>query len=195
MAVTGRRMGDVIVGLSILFLGLLIIARIETGHGVTLHGPFVAVDGDTLADRGLLLRLRGIDAPEIGQTCSGEDGQFDCGALARAALEQFLRADVFTCFGHEGDVDRYGRRLVTCQSRTQDLGREMVAAGLAVSDGAYHIAERQARQDRLGLWAGTFERPQDWRRRRMVETREQAGWFQTFLVEPLVGWFARGDLP
>ncbi len=52
MAVTGRRMGDVIVGLSILFLGLLIIARIETGHGVTLHGPFVAVDGDTLADRG-----------------------------------------------------------------------------------------------------------------------------------------------
>jgi endonuclease YncB( thermonuclease family) len=40
----------------------------------------------------------------------------------------------------------------------------MVRQGMAVSFGAYHAEEAQAREARAGVWAGSFERPKDYRR-------------------------------
>ena len=39
----------------------------------------------------------------------------------------------------------------------------MVSAGWAVAYGAYDLEERRARAAGAGAWAGTFERPADWR--------------------------------
>ena len=55
-------------------------------------GPARAVDGDTLEVGGEEVRLYGIDAPELHQTCRRGDEEWSCGAiaarqLARAAAE------------------------------------------------------------------------------------------------------------
>jgi endonuclease YncB( thermonuclease family) len=39
----------------------------------------------------------------------------------------------------------------------------MVSEGLAVSSGRYWTEEASARHDRLGIWAGDFDAPRDWR--------------------------------
>jgi endonuclease YncB( thermonuclease family) len=49
-----------------------------------------------------------------------------------------------------------------------DIGEAMVRAGFALNfkDGRYLAAEAEARAHRRGMWRGSFERPEDWRRRK-----------------------------
>ena len=70
--------------------------------------------------------------------------------------------------------DRYGRALATCSTdRVGDVGEAMVRAGLAVNflGWRYQLAQLQARAQKRGGWRGTFETPQDWRRRRRTADR------------------------
>jgi endonuclease YncB( thermonuclease family) len=187
VAVISRRLRDVLVGGGMLFLALLIIAKLETQHAIRSSGPFTVVDGDTLSDEGQRLRLRGMDAPELGQICTRPSGTYDCGQSARAGLIRLIEKGSVECFGPGGEQDRYGRTLVTCRSGEDDLGQQMVLLGLAVADGDYHMAEVEARSGQRGIWAGSFERPQDWRRRQRLEEREPGGWLQAFLSRVL-GW-------
>jgi endonuclease YncB( thermonuclease family) len=62
--------------------------------------------------------------------------------------------------------DRYGRPLVHCWVGDLDLGREIVRLGWAVSEFGkeYRQDEEIAHAAQLGAWAGTFERPRDWRK-------------------------------
>lgn len=193
MAVISRRLRDVVVGGGILFLALLIIAKLENVQAIRTRGPFVVVDGDTLAEEGRRLRMKGIDAPELGQMCDRPSGSYDCGMAARAELILLLRGAPTECFGQEGDEDRYGRLLVTCRRGAVDLGHQMVAAGLAVADGDYHMAELQARKSGEGIWAGSFDRPEDWRRLQRLEATEPGGWLQTLTFDAVGRWFRGND--
>lgn len=129
----------------------------------TLAGLPRAVDGDTLAFAGRRVRLAGIDAPELGQTCERDGAGYDCGREAQRFLAAMLEKGRAECRGNE--EDRYGRLLVRCVSATTDLNAAMVRAGWAVSYGGYEIEERIARDDHAGLWAGSFDRPSNWRAR------------------------------
>ncbi|MDH4438895.1 MAG: thermonuclease family protein [Rhizobium sp.] len=191
VAVRGRRIRDAVVITACLFLALLIIARMENEQAVRSRGPFSVIDGDTLAKAGRRLRLAGIDAPELGQMCERKSAAYDCGLAARARLIVLLKDPTVECFGGASDEDRYGRALVHCRSGTLDIGQKMVRVGLAVADGDYHMAERDAWDAGLGVWAGAFERPEDWRRRQALEAKEPSGWLQTFLSWLTAGWFER----
>ncbi|WP_244474717.1 MULTISPECIES: thermonuclease family protein [unclassified Rhizobium] len=193
MAVTGRRLRDALVGAGMLFLALLIIAKLENAQAIRTRGPFVVVDGDTLTEEGRRLRINGIDAPELGQMCDRPSGSYDCGMAARAGLVLLLKGAPVECSGQEDDEDRYGRLLVTCLKGAVDLGHEMVAAGLAVANGDYHMAELRARKAGYGIWAGSFERPEDWRRLQRLEAREPGGWSQTLTFDALGRWFRGSD--
>jgi endonuclease YncB( thermonuclease family) len=129
----------------------------------TLAGAPRAVDGDTLAFGERRVRLVGIDAPELGQTCERDGADYDCGREARRFLAGLVEKGQCECSGNE--EDRYGRLLVRCVSATTDLNAAMVRAGWAVSYGGYEAEERIARDDHSGLWAGTFDRPAAWRAR------------------------------
>lgn len=183
-----RRMRDGVVALAILALALLIIAKLENGQALRFNGPFLAIDGDTLLTKGERLRLEGIDAPELGQVCARPDGiPYACGADARRALMDLVDGGGWECSGTARD--RYDRLLVICRRDVDELGRLLVASGVAIADGRYLAEERMARQAGQGVWNGTFEQPADWRRARKLEEVEQVGWVRALLPRWMSNWF------
>lgn len=158
-----RILRDVVVGVSMLLLALLIVAKLEKDNEVRVSGTFDVVDGDTLSSRDGRLRLSGIDAPELSQVCKDKGRDWPCGQSARQALAALMGSVAVTCAG--AARDRYDRLLVVCRSATSDINAQMVLTGMAVAHGAYQAEERMARNGQVGLWSGPFERPGDFRRR------------------------------
>jgi endonuclease YncB( thermonuclease family) len=134
-----------------------------------LAGAARVVDGDTLEVRGEKLRLQGIDAPELAQTCEAAGRPVPCGKLAAEHLDELIGSRTLNC-AVEGR-DRYGRGLARCQAGGRDVAEAMTRDGWALSDrrysdGRYHGAETVARASRRGIWAMDFEDPAQWRARR-----------------------------
>lgn len=128
--------------------------------------PVEVVDGDSLRRQGQEIRLSGIDAPEYRQTCRDADGlDYACGRRAREVLSAIIKRRDVHCVSAERD--RYDRAVSSCTIGDIDVGREMVREGWAIviRNSPYGGAEREARQARRGLWAGTFERPAEYRAR------------------------------
>jgi endonuclease YncB( thermonuclease family) len=160
---------------TVVLLALLVLTLLVLLVDALAAEPFVlagmprVVDGDTLELDGQRIRLAGgVDTPELAQLCRRASGaEYHCGARALVALEDFLAGRRVVCRGE--DRDRYGRLLARCQVGGVDLGGWLVAQGWGVVDARYgteHLPqEAAARGRRLGLWAGTFERPAEWRRR------------------------------
>ncbi len=183
-----QRLRDLVLGLAILALALLVIAKLENEQALRFAGRFWAVDGDTLGAEGERLRIEGIDAPELGQFCDGADGvPYACGKEARRNLRALVSEGGWECSGTRRD--RYDRLLVVCKRGLDNLGEMLVAAGSVVADGRYLAAEAGARSAGAGIWKGRFERPSDWRRQRQIEEAELGGWVETFLPRWMVHWF------
>lgn len=127
-----------------------------------LTGPVRVVDGDTLVLDGHRIRLSGIDAPEIAQSCERNGAAYRCGEAAASALRELVAGGPVAC--RLSGRDRYDRALGRCSAGGQDLGAALVRSGLAVAYGGYAAEESEARARRAGLWAGTFQRPSEWRR-------------------------------
>lgn len=159
-----RRIAD-IVGVILLFaLTALAAAVFDELSMQDMSGKAYAVDGDTIRLHGERIRLAGIDAPELDQQCLRGGISRDCGREAQRHLARLIATGKTDCRGNERD--RYGRLLMRCICDEKDVNRAMVLAGWAVAYGDYGDAERAARRDRSGLWAGEFDRPSDWRARR-----------------------------
>lgn len=159
---------DVVVAVTIVvcLLALAILMR-----EVRFAGNAYAVDGDTIVMGSRRIRLRGLDAPELRQTCQRGVVAYRCGEEARAALRALI-ADRNVACAVRGR-DRFQRDLATCEAGGADLGLTLVKRGLAVAYGAYADEEREAREARRGIWAGPFEPPQAWRRRHADGERSQ----------------------
>lgn len=127
------------------------------------------IDGDSLRADGKKIRLIGIDAPELWQTCrDAQAREWPCGQAAKARLTALVSRGKVACT--ERGQDRYGRTLAVCSAGDiADLGEALVREGYAVNyrryTSDYLAAEREARAARRGLWQGEFESPEDWRRR------------------------------
>lgn len=147
-----------------MLFGLLavLVARLDQADQQTQQGIAIVNDGDSITLGGKRIRLLGIDAPEYTQTCQRDGAGYACGRQAREALVQLIGKRPVSCSGTRHD--RYGRFLGTCMAGNVDLNRAQVAAGWAVAYGGYESEEAAARTAKAGIWAGTFDRPQDWRR-------------------------------
>lgn len=168
-----RSLRDGVVGVSMLLLALLIVAKLDRKAERDFAGELVVVDGDTLSNRQGRARLEGIDAPERSQTCKGRDGvAWRCGAEARRRLAGLLAAPDFLCKG--GALDRYGRLLVRCRAGEIDVNALMVREGFAVAYGGYSAEEAAARRAGSGIWNGSFDRPEVWRRANGLDAGEMA---------------------
>ena len=127
----------------------------------TLDGSAKVVDGDSLILEGERLRLSGIDAPELAQSCTRNGQAWSCGRASRNALRNKLRGQSVTC--KSGGFDRYDRWLAVCRAGGEELNAWMVEQGWAVDYGGYAREEASARRKNVGIWEGEFENPQEWR--------------------------------
>lgn len=155
-----------------LWLAAAIIGRLSFSLAIAeeklpdeLTGKVVGVhDGDTLTllvdgRRQYKVRLDGIDAPEIGQ---------DFGTQSKKALSSKVFGKVVRVTTH--GRDKYGRVIGTIWLDDESINELMVAEGWAWHYVKYSDsetlagAEREARAERSGLWAGKDPvAPWDWR--------------------------------
>lgn len=130
-----------------------------------VSGPARASDGDTLNLTGISIRLHGIDAPELAQSCTRDGAAWACGREAADRLAGLVAGKSVRC--EQRDIDDYGRIVATCRAGGIDLAAAMVDAGLAIAlprfTAAYVANETRAREQRRGIWAGEFERPSEYR--------------------------------
>lgn len=159
------------VGAALLVAALTLAAPAQSKplEGLVVQGPARAIDGDTIEVEGTRIRLHGIDAPETRQSCTSADGAtWACGLHATAVLAAALAQAEVACTARSRD--RYQRMVAVCWVGAVELGNAMVAQGMALADlrfsRAYGPVEASARMAELGLWAGSFEAPWEWRRAR-----------------------------
>lgn len=143
-------------------------AQIVYSPAQPLDGIAVVVEGDRLTVNGLPVRLYGIDAPEIGQTCLSRRGEsYDCGAVAREVLERLIGTRPVQCSIYS--VLASDEQVGSCAVEGRDLAAIMVLSGWAFPQRSlssrYEILEGRAQSARAGVWAGRAERPWIWRRR------------------------------
>ena len=179
-----RLIRDGVTAFALLALVALIAAKLNDADKIEHAGAFRAADGDSLTLGTDRLRLEGIDAPELSQSCERDGKAWACGRMAREALQGLVLASGTLCQGSRRD--RYDRLLVVCRSGTgEDINAAMVRRGMAISYGGYGKEEAEARAEKAGLWAGTFERPRDVR----DHAREGAGFDRTLrFLEKIAGW-------
>ncbi len=133
------------------------------------QGKVYVVDGDTFHMNGQKIRIWGIDAVERHQTCLKSGQSYECGKSARLYLQSVIGKDIPVCTARPKSP-KETRTVASCQVDGKDIGHEMVKSGWALdythfSKGAYSSEEKAARQKRLGIWAGEFQSPYDWRKR------------------------------
>lgn len=162
--------------LAVLLLVLALLRPSETL--VAADGTRVYVlDGDSLRIGPRNIRLKGVDAVELRQSCTGADGgQWSCGMEARQALQDVVALGALQCEAHEGD--QFGRAIAHCSvAGVSDVAARLVSAGWAVSGdgaraGAYASEQQQAKSAGKGIWRGTFQRPAEWRKAHPREPEE-----------------------
>jgi endonuclease YncB( thermonuclease family) len=148
---------------------LLSVAAYFAREQEIVTGFAQAIDGDSLRLDDHDIRIAGIDAPELRQTCLIRSAPYSCGDVARRALGDMLAGRIVTC--RISGRDRYGRRLGVCEADGIDIGAALVSRGFAVAYGRYENEEAGARRQKRELWSGSFERPSDWRKMQSDQRR------------------------
>ncbi len=128
----------------------------------------MVVDGDTLNFNGTYVRLWGIDAPELRQTCILNNQSYFCGQKAKHILAELINYQLITC-----DIlnkDRYGRLVGLCfvNKNQPSLNQQMIEMGWAFA--AYHSKKLNfcdpqtiAKKNLQGIWAMQFTYPWEFR--------------------------------
>lgn len=125
-------------------------------------GPVRVIDADTWDVGDTRVRLFGIDAPELAQTCQNRQGlEWSCGAWATDRARARFEGRVAAC--EQIDTDRYGRTIARCSVDGEDAGRIMVLDGLALAfrrySSDYDLDEKAAHVRGVGIHGGSVEAP------------------------------------
>ena len=136
------------------------------------EGVVQVLEGDVISVGGSVVRLYGIDAPELGQQCEAASGRaYDCGEASRLALERMIGPRELRCTLFAVLED--GRQTGMCRSGDQDVGLLQVRRGWAfVARGLsnrYIKAQTRAQIDRAGLWSGRAQRPWVYRQLQTIQ--------------------------
>lgn len=145
------------VAVALIFFGLTTPVSALLDPAQPLEGTAVVVDGDTIEINGERVRLEGIDAPEVAQTCSKETGEaWDCGLEASEVLRALISNKSVSC--DRVGQDKYGRTLGICFADADELNAAMVRTGYAWAfikySQAYVAVEKAAQAQHVGIWQG-----------------------------------------
>jgi len=113
------------------------------------------------------VRLKGIDAPDMGQMCvTRSEIEWQCGQTAADVLSEMVANGPVTC---EGIVDHTGSMIIAVchDAHATNINARLVEFGWAVAERngypVYAELEEIAREEHRGIWASSFEMPWDWR--------------------------------
>ena len=124
------------------------------------------VDGDTIVLNGEKIRFSGIDTPELKQTCMNGDEKVFCGKTAKMILIKKIGNKTPECIS-EGK-EAYKRTLAECFINGESLSVFLVRSGYAFAYRKYSNKfikdEEFAKENKLGMWAMTFQYPWDFRK-------------------------------
>ena len=140
-----------------------------------IYGKAKVIDGDTIKIKSKKIRLFGIDAPEKKQTCKKPfasinffifQKDYNCGAVSSKNLKKKINNKNIMCISYS--KDKYKRYLGVCFLDNLDLNKWMVENGYAIAykkySRKYELQEQYAKENKLGIWKGTFLEPEKWRR-------------------------------
>ena len=115
-----------------------------------LQGRPHIIDGDTVILQGRKVRLAGVDAPELDQSCNG----WPAGEVARDYVVQLASSASMNC--RPTGKHSYDRIVASCTVAGVDIALGLVSRGLAANASIYppdySAAEAGARQRKLGIW-------------------------------------------
>lgn len=142
-----------------------------------IEGPVKVIDGDTLDVGTQRVRIFGIDAVEVDQSCRHPvHGEWACGQEVKRRLQSLLDGKTASCT--RSTTDRYGRAVAVCHIADTDLGAALVEAGWAFAykrySNAYVAHERRALRAGRGLWTSVVVRPEMHRDAGKVKTAQTA---------------------
>ncbi|MDC0418688.1 thermonuclease family protein [Pelagibacteraceae bacterium] len=124
-------------------------------------------DGDTIKILNNKIRLHGIDAPEKKQKCTKDAKDYNCGVVATQMLIKKISGNTVKCLTQK-NKDRYNRFIGVCFVKQEDINKWMVRNGYAVAykrySEDYTLDENFAKTNKLGLWSGSFLKPEKWRK-------------------------------
>ena len=140
-----------------------------------ISGMTKVIDGDTIKIGKKKIRLFGIDAPEKKQKCRKPwlslsfitfNKDYLCGEISTLKLKDKINGEFVTCISTK--KDRFKRFIAECFKNKTNLNRWMVRNGYAVVykkySKKYLAAENLAKNEKLGLWTGSFKMPWEWRK-------------------------------
>ncbi len=144
-----------------LFTFFLILFSSASFSEKMIEGKAKIIDGDTIYIGKNKIRLHGIDAPEINQTCTIDNKIWDCGIESTTALENIILEKKVNC--KIIDIDQYKRSIARCFINNIDLNQYMVQNGWAIAYRNYShdfiIDEEIAKKNKVGIWQGKFQEP------------------------------------
>ena len=150
-------------------------AASETADNV-VTGRATAISGDLLRINGRLLRLAGIDAPDLSQPCLKANGRrWSCAGSATSALSKLVRGQRLVCELKDGRAETPA--LANCHAGQTDVAAELVRDGYAFANAEaalYASEEEAARTAKAGVWQGEAERPEVWRAKVWDEAKRSA---------------------
>ena len=145
-----------------LMIGILGLLFYNTSFADSLR----VVDGDTIVLNGEKIRFSGIDTPELKQTCMKDNEKIFCGETAKILLIKKIGNKTPECIS-EGK-DAYKRTLAECFVNGESLSVFLVRSGYAFAYRKYSDKfikdEEFAKENKLGMWAMTFQYPWDFRK-------------------------------
>ena len=82
-------------------------------------------------------------------------------------LKKFIDNRTIKCTSE--NKDRYNRYLSTCYLQKIDISSWLVKNGYAIAyrrySKKYVLEEQHAEKNKLGIWQGTFQTPEEWRKK------------------------------
>ena len=154
---------------------ILILFFFQNIQASEIIGVPKVIDGDTIHIKSYKIRLEGIDAPEMRQKCKKSYLQiiflnfqkdYYCGQISKKKLIQKIGNEPVKCI--LSGKDRYKRYLGKCLKGKINLNRWMVRNGYAIAyrkySKLYILDENYAREEKLGMWKGSFIKPEKWRK-------------------------------
>ena len=164
-----------VISISLIFF-FLTYKDVKSQELKIISGIAKVIDGDTIKIEKNKIRLLGIDAPEKKQKCQKPwlsisfltfNKTYQCGEISTNKLKIKINNKFIIC--KYTNKDRYNRFIAECYKDKISVNKWLVSNGYAVAYKKYSKKfipqENLAKKEKLGLWAGTFDMPWEWRKK------------------------------